>query len=287
MITKYLKHTYSKPNHKNTQYTGRQLISCIIPDSFNYLDENISINSGNIITGKITSFSLKKIIKAIYHEYGEDITVEFINNIQLITNIWLLGKGFSVGYQDCVIKDLDKKLSNKIEKEIRRIESLNMDEYILNIEVNNIRNISQKICVDTISERNNTTQNSILQMVNSGAKGSITNFCQIVALLGQQNIRGKRPEKTLSKNTRTIPHFKPGDISLEASGFCFGSYSKGLSPSEYFFHCQGAREGLINTGANTPKTGYIQRKFCKSLEDVKVCYDNTIRFGDKIIQFGY
>ena len=283
--------------------TGKRLISCAIPELFDYSDDNVLIKSGEIISGKIVNSSLKNIIKCMYYICGEENTVFFINNIQLMANTWLLAKGFSVGYQDCVVENLDEKISSKLSEESERIEKISdKDEYILNIEINNIRNISQKICVDIVSKNSRNEEvpprpagregkdaqtNSILQMVNSGAKGSMTNFCQIVALLGQQNVRGKRPEKLLSKNTRTIPHFKPGDNSLEALGFCFSSYSKGLSPTEYFFHCQGARDGLINTGVKTSKTGYIQRKICKSLEDIKECYDGTVRLGDKIIQFEY
>jgi len=267
--------------------TGKRLISCAIPETFDYSDRDVTIESGKIKLGRITNSSLKGIIKSMRYNRGEEDVARFINNIQKITNVWLSSKGFSVGYQDCVVEGLDKNISTSIEKEIERIEKLSIkDEYLLNIEVNNIRNISQKVCMDMVTEKNKL-QNPILQMVNSGAKGSITNFCQIAALLGQQNVRGKRPEKILSRNTRTIPHVKLGDNSLEALGFCFSSYSKGLSPSEYFFHCQGARDGLINTGVNTSKTGYIQRKFCKSLENVKICYDGTVRFGDKIVQFEY
>jgi DNA-directed RNA polymerase II subunit RPB1 len=48
------------------------------------------------------------------------------------------------------------------------------------------------------------------------------------------------------------------------------------------------REGLINTAKKTAKTGYIQCRLVKALEDIMVCYDGTIRnsLGD-LIQFVY
>jgi DNA-directed RNA polymerase II subunit RPB1 len=50
----------------------------------------------------------------------------------------------------------------------------------------------------------------------------------------------------------------------------------------------GGREGLIDTAIKTAETGYIQRRLVKALEDVKVCYDGTVRnaSGD-ILQFVY
>jgi DNA-directed RNA polymerase II subunit RPB1 len=57
---------------------------------------------------------------------------------------------------------------------------------------------------------------------------------------------------------------------------------------ELFMHAQGGREGLIDTAVKTSTTGYIQRRLIKGLEDLKVCYDGTVRNGmDNIIQFVY
>ena len=39
----------------------------------------------------------------------------------------------------------------------------------------------------------------------------------------------------------------------------------------------GGREGLSDTAVKTSRTGYIQRKLVKSLEDLIVKYDGTIR----------
>ena len=48
----------------------------------------------------------------------------------------------------------------------------------------------------------------------------------------------------------------------------------------------GGRVGLIDTAVKTSQTGYIQRRLIKSLEDLKMCYDGTVRNNkNKIIQF--
>jgi DNA-directed RNA polymerase II subunit RPB1 len=39
----------------------------------------------------------------------------------------------------------------------------------------------------------------------------------------------------------------------------------------------GGREGLIDTAVKTAETGYIQRRLVKSMEDIMVKYDGTIR----------
>ena len=55
------------------------------------------------------------------------------------------------------------------------------------------------------------------------------------------------------------------------------SYLAGLTPSEFFFHAMGGREGLIDTAVKTAETGYIQRRLIKAMESVMVKYDGTVR----------
>ena len=50
----------------------------------------------------------------------------------------------------------------------------------------------------------------------------------------------------------------------------------------------GGREGLIDTAVKTGQIGYISRKLVKTLEDIMVNYDGTVRDSQKnIIQFLY
>ena len=50
----------------------------------------------------------------------------------------------------------------------------------------------------------------------------------------------------------------------------------------------GGREGIIDTAVKTSKTGYIQRRLIKSMEDLMVHYDGTVRNSrGQIVQFLY
>ena len=62
----------------------------------------------------------------------------------------------------------------------------------------------------------------------------------------------------------------------------------GLTPSEFYFHAMGGREGLIDTAVKTAETGYIQRRLIKAMESVMVQYDGTVRNSvGQVIQFRY
>ena len=50
----------------------------------------------------------------------------------------------------------------------------------------------------------------------------------------------------------------------------------------------GGREGLVDTAVKTAETGYMQRRLVKSLEDLSVAYDSTVRNStNDIVQFVY
>ena len=112
-------------------------------------------------------------------------------------------------------------------------------------------------------------------MVNSGSKGKMINISQMVACLGQQNVDGKRIPNGF--NDRTLPHYYKYDDSSEARGFIENSFMSGQAPQEFFFHAMSGREGLIDTACKTAATGYIQRKLVKSMEDLYVNYDLSVR----------
>ena len=87
---------------------------------------------------------------------------------------------------------------------------------------------------------------------------------------------------------RTLPSFMKDDFSPESKGFVENSYLAGLTPTEFFFHAMGGREGLIDTAIKTASTGYIQRRLVKAMESAYVRYDGTVRTSnDNIIQFRY
>jgi DNA-directed RNA polymerase II subunit RPB1 len=126
----------------------------------------------------------------------------------------------------------------------------------------------------------------MVQMVKSGAKGSDLNITQMMALLGQQFVAGRRIQYTLQD--RTLPHFSRFDDSMESRGFVENSFINGIRPAEFFFHAMGGREGLIDTAVKTSDSGYIQRKLVKTMEDLHVEYDGTVRnVNGGVIQFHY
>ena len=154
-------------------------------------------------------------------------------------------------------------------------------EHQVNKRLNEARDVAGRLCLDNLHK-----DNRLVNMVKSGSKGNNNNISQIMACCGQQNVEGKRIAFGFSK--RSLPHFTKDDYSAESKGFVSNSYLTGLTPSEFYFHAMGGREGLIDTAVKTADTGYISRRLMKALEDVMVKYDGTVRTSREVlIQFLY
>lgn len=92
------------------------------------------------------------------------------------------------------------------------------------------------------------------------SKNSATSCIQVIAVVGQQNVEGKRIP--FGFRHRTLPHFIKDDYGPESRGFVENSYLAGLTPTEFYFHAMGGREGLIDTAVKTSETGqYISLKY--------------------------
>jgi DNA-directed RNA polymerase II subunit RPB1 len=131
-----------------------------------------------------------------------------------------------------------------------------------------------------------SSNNRMVNMIACGSKGSNVNIAQMIATLGQQSIEGKRIGYGFQD--RTLPHFKRYDDGAEARGFIESSFVKGLSPAQFYFHAMTGREGLIDTAVKTADSGYMQRQLVKSMEDLMVFHDGSVRdAGGLIVQFSY
>ena len=290
-------------------WSGKDILSYILPKNLNVVINNSSydnntndqfndklnkiviengiIKSGAFDKGTFTKTS-KGLIHTIYNDCGPHIASEFINDLQKIVSYFLLIEGFSMGIGDIIAdKSINEEIS-KIVDEKKQIEEI-MQEIHLNIfenysgqndnmyfeaKVNSILNSILKKTGDkgleTLDQKNRA-----INMVNSGSKGKELNIGQMVSCLGQQNVDNQRIPNGF--NDRTLPHYYKYDDSSEARGFVENSFISGQTPQEFFFHAMSGREGLIDTACKTSSTGYIQRKLVKSMEDLYVNNDLSVR----------
>lgn len=286
-------------------YSGYSLISLLLPSDFMYSSRNnadesepvFKIAHGVVCAGRITKSNLgskhNSILHVLHKEYPRSVVFAFINNIQFVANEYLLYHGFSIGIEDCV-STKQAEIAHIVSKcftEAEEIENITNNPFIRESKVNQAlgkaKDIGMRIAKDALSSENN-----FVDTITSGSKGDFFNIAQIMGLLGQQNITGRRVQAHLNKEKRTLPHYPMDEMTkpteYESKGFISHSFIRGLSPQEFWFHAMSGREGITDSAMKTSQSGYIQRKMVKILEDVQIKYDQSVRNSvNSVIQFAY
>ena len=294
--SQYIQEIYQKYENDEDIYSGVTLFSMLLPYDFIFDAKKINIQQGVLIQGPVTKSSLNGqngIIHTLYSDYGEEVCVQFINNVQFIANAWLLYTGFSIGISDCIATKTNQieNVINRCFVEAKTVEENTQDERIKEIRVNaalsKARDHGMRIAKEALSSDNN-----FISTVTSGSKGDYFNIAQITGLLGQQNFSGKRIEYSLNNNTRALPHYSLQKLTkeeeYESKGFIKNSFIHGLNPKEFWFHAITGREGITDTAMKTAQSGYVQRRMVKVGEDVRIHHDGTVRGANQqIIQFQY
>jgi DNA-directed RNA polymerase II subunit RPB1 len=285
---------------KKQEYTGQELFSMIIPPKINLTKGDVKIVNGQVKEGQLTKDVLgagkqNSIHQLIWDEYGPDETVKFLNNNQRLINNYNLYTGFSIGIDDIQIKkELETKINAifdtkdlKISQSITEIENnpelmdSDLFEKTLYSELNVIRDDVAKII-----QSNQDLQNQVYIMAKSDSKGSATNSGQMSGCVGMQGLSGQIMQKKV--NGRTLPYFFQNDDRGEARGLIKPSFAQGMGYPQFFFLNQAGREGLIDGAVKTAESGYVQRKLIKTMEDLVIKYDSTLRnVNNTIVQFVY
>jgi DNA-directed RNA polymerase beta' subunit len=275
-----LPETGLKNEHGAPVWTGRDAMSTIIPPTVNMrlknrgfddnpVDDNVVVvRNGKLVQGvcDVDTYQARTVgfVHSIFNECGSDETRIFFDNSQKLICDWLLQYGFSVGISDLVI---DRATLAEIKKTIDETKDV-VFKTIWDVHAGRFENLSTKNNAEHFEAQVNAalnkainsvgkmgkqrvagTKNRMIDMIASGAKGSIVNFAQQVGCLGQQNVDGRRIPYGFEH--RTLPHYTKYDDSPEARGFVVNSFVSGLTPQEFFFHAMGGREGLIDTAVKS------------------------------------
>jgi DNA-directed RNA polymerase II subunit RPB1 len=276
---------------QNKSLSGQDVISSALP-AIDFAGK-VTVKNGKLVKGILNkgafASTTEGLVHMIYSDFGPDRAGQFINDIQNIVTKYNLFTGFSVGPSDLATnKETDEVIKRTLADGRQKVSDILSDihsgkflngsgrpdgEELENQILNALKAVASTIGDESMKSLPKT--NRMVQMVDSGAKGSALNITQMLGLLAQQQVAGKRIQYTLQD--RTLPHFTKFDDGMESRGFVENSFISGLRPAEFFFHAMGGREGLIDTAVKTSDSGYIQRRLVKTMEDLHVAYDGTVR----------
>lgn len=221
-----------------TTTLGRVFFNEILPDDFPYND--------NVQNKK----ELKRVLAQIFDKYGAEETARTADRMKGLAFRFATTSAVSTGMQDYLnfdeiaefIAEGDDKTATISEQ---YDEGLITDDERYSLTVANWRGVDRKI-EDFLRGELASMDTSISTMVNSGARGNITNVKLASAMIGIQVDAANR------------------EIELPVRS----NYKRGLSSLEAFVAARGARKGLIDTALKTADSGYLTRRLVDVSQDV-------------------
>lgn len=208
---------------------------------------------------------VNKIIEAVFQRNPDDIAY-VLDEIKTLGFEYSMVSGVSMAMSDIVeIKDRELIINSGDEKVDflwkKRNEGLITDDQRYQEVLKVWSNVRENI-QDALSEEiEKHKDNPVYMMMNSGARGNISNFVQLAGMRG-----------SMSKATHEYAALKRQGIVVRSTEEIpiKSSFKIGLTPFEYFLSTHGARKGLSDTATKTAESGYLTRRLVDAVQNVKL-----------------
>ena len=257
---------------------GKIKFNEILPDSFAYINEPTDDNIQNITPNKyflekgtnipeaikemplVKAFAkgtLEKIIAQVFKRYKTTETSTMLDNMKDLGFKYSTISGITVSMADVKISQKKpeivaetQKMVDKINKQYKR--GLITEEERFNSVISTWNGATDQVKAELEQVAKSDVDNPIFIMMNSKARGNISNFTQVA---GMRGIMAK-------------PDGTPVEIPI------LSNFIEGLSVAEFFLSTHGARKGSADTALKTADSGYLTRRLVDVSQDMIVREDD-------------
>ncbi|MDD5888265.1 MAG: DNA-directed RNA polymerase subunit beta' [bacterium] len=253
---------------------GKIKFNEILPDSFAYINEPTDDNIQNITPNKyfldkgtnipeaiknmplvkpFAKGTLEKIIAQVFKRYKTTETSTMLDNLKDLGFKYSTISGITVSMADVEISKKKpeivaeaQKTVDKINKQYKR--GLITEEERFNNVISTWNNATDQVKAELEEVSHTDIDNPIFIMMNSKARGNISNFTQVAGMRGIMA--------------------KPDGSSVEIP--VLSNFIEGLSVAEFFLSTHGARKGSADTALKTADSGYLTRRLVDVSQDMIV-----------------
>ena len=255
---------------------GKILFNAIMPEEFPYLNEPTQENltsqtddrffmaPGENVIEFIQNLDLvppfkKKhlgnIIAEVFKRFRTTLTSEMLDRLKDLGYHHSTKAGLTVGIADIpvvedkhiIIEEAHDKVA-QITKKFRRGAMTDDERYTMVTDV--WRGAKEELERRLIAAQD--MSNPIVMMMDSGARGNISNFSQLAGMRGLM----------------AAPNGKIMELPI------ISNFREGLSVLEMFFSTHGARKGMTDTALKTADSGYLTRRLVDVAQDVIIREDD-------------
>jgi DNA-directed RNA polymerase II subunit RPB1 len=298
-------------------YTGRELVSFVIPEKINMratpnmynanlpvnydpLDIKVEIKNGQLISGVLDKATVGQrktgsLFHKITHMYGPSMSNAVVYYMQQLADSFGALYGSTCHIGDFLLSEGARKTidlqteaiiakSMLFHKDWRHGNLVAPIDMTVNefherqqIEILQLTEHKQTIAVDF-----NMNTNNLKHANDKCGKGDSKNTESMVSAVGQQLIRGERLSSNRWRSSPYFPYFSDDPV---ARGFIRSCLSAGLTVPEQLAMAEEVRYGLIQIQLSTATTGGCNRETIKSLELILVdTYRRIMKQNQYIVQ---
>ncbi|MGY4893402.1 MAG: DNA-directed RNA polymerase subunit beta' [Candidatus Saccharimonadota bacterium] len=221
-----------------TTTLGRVFFNEILPEDFPF-DDNVQSKK-----------QLKKVLSQIFNRYGAEMTAKTADRMKGLAFRFATVSAVSTGKDDYIQFPQTDEFIAEGDAKVALIsdqydQGLITEEERYNLTVSTWRGVVRQI-TEFLQTELKDMDTSVSVMVNSGARGDISNVQLASAMIGIM----------VDATNREI------ELPIRSS------YKKGLSSLEQFVATRGSRKGLIDTALKTADSGYLTRRLVDVSQDV-------------------
>jgi DNA-directed RNA polymerase subunit beta' len=257
---------------------GKLIFNEIFPDSFQYINdgsqENIEkvtpkkffLEPGVNIPEEIAKMELvkpfgkkvlTKLIAQIYKRYQTTETSIMLDKMKDLGFNYSTLSGISIGIGDIIESETKEEVLNEAEATVAQINKQFKRGLITDREryekvVATWNGAKNKIADELGDKIKNDKENPISIMIDSGARGNLSNLNQMSGMRGLM--------------------MKPTGEAVEIP--ITSSFSEGANVSEFFLATHGTRKGMVDTALKTADAGYLTRRLVDVAHDIIVKEDD-------------
>ena len=253
---------------------GKIKFNEILPDSFQFVNDNTKDNIEGITPMKyflemgtnipeaikemplVSPFvkgTLKSLIAQVFKRYKTTETSIFLDKLKDQGFKYSTLAGITVSYADIKCSDKKDEIIAEAQANVEKINKQYKKGLITESEryqevIQNWTNATDKVRSELREISSNDYENPIFMMMNSGARGEISNFTQLAGMRGLMA--------------------KPNGETVEIP--ILSSFMEGLGVSEFFLSSHGNRKGAADTALKTADSGYLTRRLVDVAQDIIV-----------------
>ncbi|AHK22601.1 DNA-directed RNA polymerase subunit beta' [Candidatus Hepatoplasma crinochetorum Av] len=284
-----IKDKFTEKTFKEYKYivttAGRALINYILPTNFPYFNDLNSLEDRDNISYLVKSIdklpenfekiatkfkpfkksTLSKLIEDIYEFDNKKIEL-ILDAIKELGFRYSMLSGASIGLNDIIDIPRREEILKHGDKEVN-ILSNNYNEGLITEEqrykkvIEVWAKVKNEIEILLEEELKKDKDNPLYMMMDSGARGSISNFVQLGGMRGSMS---KAAHEYVALQKQGIIIKDTEEIPIKSS------FKIGLTPFEYFLSTHGARKGLSDTATKTAESGYLTRRLVDAVQDITI-----------------